>query len=161
MVKSVARRNNTILLGKTFKKITRKGTRQKKKKRLRDSQQTKSESNRVLTKGGSLRNSSPTGVVPLNSGPLRKTIAMAGVGYLESGRLQLRALASVGKKQLNLGRLFKILYCKAHLYWQGVRILKRETKSTYNTALLFCLFVCFCFCFCLRNNFRSKTTWAF
>ena len=30
MVKSVARRNNTILLGKTFKKITRKGTRKKK-----------------------------------------------------------------------------------------------------------------------------------
>ena len=51
------------------------------------------------------------------------------------------------KKQLNLGRLFKTPYCKAHLYRQGVRILKRETKSTYNTALLFCLFVCFCFCF--------------
>ena len=72
---------------------------------------------------------------------------MAVVGYLESGRLQLRALASVGKKQLNLGRLFKTPYCKAHLYRQGVRILKRETKSTYNTALLICLLVCFCFCF--------------
>ena len=67
---------------------------------------------------------------------------MAVVGYLESGCLQVWALASVGKKQLNFGRLFKTPYCKAHLYWQGVRILKRETKSTYYTALLFCLFVC-------------------
>ena len=51
--KSVARRNNTILLGKTFKKITRRRTR-KKKKRLRHSQQSKSESNRGLTKGDGL-----------------------------------------------------------------------------------------------------------
>ena len=73
--------------------------------------------------------------------PCERPSLWLGSVILESGRLQLRALASVGKKQLNLGRLFKIPYCKAHLYWQGVRILKRETKSTYNTALLFCLFV--------------------
>jgi len=76
------------------------------------------------------------------------------VGYLESGRLQFWALVSVGKKQLNVGRLFKTPYSKAHLCWQVVRILKKETKSTYSTALLFCLFDCLF----LQNNFRSKTT---
>ena len=96
MVKSVVRRNKTILLGKTLKKShVRELAR---KKPLRDSQQTKSESNRVLTKGDGLWNSSPAGVVPLNSGPSRKTIAMDVVGYLESGRLQVWALASVRKK---------------------------------------------------------------
>ena len=111
------------------------------KQPLRDSQQTKSESNRILAKGDCSWNSSLTGVVPLNSGPSRKTIAMDVVGYLENGRLQIWALTSAGKKQLNLGRLFKTPYSKAHLYWQGVRILKKERKSTYNIALLICLFV--------------------
>ena len=65
-------------------------------------QQTKSELNRILTNGDSLRNSSHMGVAPFDSVPLalRKTIAIDVVGYLESGRLQVWALASVGKNKL-------------------------------------------------------------
>lgn len=87
MVKSVARRNNTIPLGENIQKKSH--VRElARKKPLRDSQQTKSESNRILAKGDCPWNSSLTGVVPLNSGPSRKTIAMDVVGYLENGRLQ-------------------------------------------------------------------------
>ena len=42
------------------------------------------------------------GVAPFDSVPLalRKTIAIDVVGYLESGRLQVWALASLGKNKL-------------------------------------------------------------
>ena len=112
-------------------------------------QQTKSESNRILTNVDGLRNSSHMGVAPLDSVPLRKTIAIDVVGYLESGCLQVWALASVGNKQINLGRLLKLLArCS---YFE-----ERNKKYIQHCYCFVSLLVCFCFFFFYGIYFQVK-----